>query len=66
MILVELADFERTAGVEVWEGDALLATLPRSPFRFPTKNLSPGTHALKLVATDGARTATPSVDVVIP
>lgn len=60
---VDLADFERTARVEVREGDHLLATLPKPPFRFAAKNLGRGRHDLDFTGSDGARSATTKIVV---
>lgn len=62
---IEIADFDRTARVEVRERGELLATMSRPPFSFAAKNLGRGEHTLSIVATDGARTATTSVVVTV-
>ncbi|OJY28527.1 MAG: hypothetical protein BGO98_05500 [Myxococcales bacterium 68-20] len=64
-IAVELADFERNARVEVWEGSSLIATLTRPPFMLSARNIGVGEHTLTLVGTDGARRATTSIDLVV-
>jgi len=62
---VELADFDALARVEVWDGDSLVETLTKPPFRFAPKALAPAAHKLTFVGTDGSRTATTVLDVVI-
>lgn len=64
-IAIELADFERSARVEVWEGSSLLATLDRPPFALPAKVLGIGEHALTVTGADGTRRATMSVELAV-
>ncbi|HVH45060.1 MAG TPA: glycoside hydrolase family 16 protein [Labilithrix sp.] len=58
---VELADFERSARVEVWEGPKLVGTMTTPPFKFEAKNLARGAHELTLVGTDGTRKASMTI-----
>ena len=56
-----LADFDADASVEVREGDRVLATLDRAPFRFQPKGLAGAEHELTFTASSGDRRATTSV-----
>jgi beta-glucanase (GH16 family) len=64
-IRVELADLERSARVEVWDGRDLVTTIEHAPFEIEARRLGTGKHTLAFVGTDGARKATTSIDVVI-
>lgn len=62
---VWLADFERSARVEIWEGADRLATLVRPPFTLAASNLARGAHTLTIVGTDGARTASTTLTTTV-
>lgn len=62
---VELADFGAGAQVEVREGAALVGRLATPPFRLRAGALKAGPHSLMFVGTDGARTASASLEVTI-
>jgi len=62
---VQLADFEGNARVEVWDGQELVETMTKPPFRFQPKGLSRAAHKLTFVGLDGARTAKTELDVTI-
>lgn len=62
---VELADFDAGARVEVWDGDVLVETMAKPPFRFLPHKLTRSAHKLTFRGTDGAREATTSLDVTI-
>jgi beta-glucanase (GH16 family) len=64
-IPLELADFDRGARVEVWEGGELRETLNAPPFRYRPRSLTRAEHTLDFVATDGKRTASTSARIVV-
>jgi beta-glucanase (GH16 family) len=62
---VHLADFDRGARVEVWEGGRLRDTIAGPPFRFPLAGLTRAQHDLTFVGTDGARRASTDFSVLV-
>ena len=62
---VAIADFDAGAWVEVHEGDQLLQTMTTPPFDFQPKSLARGAHSLTFVGSDGARSASLSMNVTI-
>ncbi|MBS2016389.1 MAG: glycoside hydrolase family 16 protein [Deltaproteobacteria bacterium] len=55
---LEVANFDEACfHVEMREGDRVLETLDRPPFRFPLAGVKVGPHVFTFVATDGARLA---------
>jgi beta-glucanase (GH16 family) len=65
LIVLELADFEVGAHVEVREGETVVETLKTPPFRFAASHLKRGAHRLTFVGADGVRSATTSLDVTV-
>lgn len=62
---VEVADFDAPAHVEVWDDTTRVASLDTVPFRFSTRQLARTTHSLTFIASDGARTASTTLAVMI-
>jgi beta-glucanase (GH16 family) len=62
---VEVADFDAPAHVDVWDSGTRVATLDTPPFRFPARHLARTRHGLTFTASDGARTASTTLDVTI-
>lgn len=63
---VAIANFDEVcAQVSMYDGDRLVRTSSRAPFRFLLRRLSLGNHSLRFVATDGSRRAETTLEVSV-
>lgn len=63
---VAIANFDEVcAHVSLYDGDRLVRTSSRAPFKFLLRRLSLGPHSLRFVATDGVRRAEMKLQVTV-